>query len=145
VSGEQKLGFVRSCLPPAIRRRRFGDVVVFWRFVCSRLPRSIRKTEGGGSEGAVALSTECNGVRADSVVLLQSMEEGAKVDFMECSEPRQEVLRLRRCVGELSSNFSESYFTVSSISENFSESVSNFSESYCCASEWIRLWICSMA
>jgi hypothetical protein len=101
--------------------------------------------EGGGrSEVTGALSTYHNGVRADSDVLVQSTEEGAKVDFVECSEPRQEVLCLRRCVGELSSDFSESYFPVSSVSENFSESVSDFSESWC-ASEWIWLWIFSMA
>ena len=59
------------------------------------LPRSRRSTERFRSEVAGALSRESDGIRADEALPLQSEEEGAKVDLVECSEPRQEVLHLR--------------------------------------------------
>ena len=71
-----------------------GNVLVFGWFECSRLPSSRRK-EMGGIEVAGAVPREPDGVRAREALLVQPPSEGAKVDLVEPSEPRQEVLRLR--------------------------------------------------
>ena len=71
-----------------------GNVVVFGWFKCSRLPSSRRK-ERGGIEVAGAGPREPDGVRASEALLVQPPSEGAKVDLVAPSEPRQKVLRLR--------------------------------------------------
>jgi hypothetical protein len=61
-------------------------VVIFWCFIRARLPWSRRKEENeikviGGISG------EPDGVRAGEALRLQSMEEGAEMDPVECSKP----------------------------------------------------------
>jgi hypothetical protein len=82
------------------QRRRGGgrrDELVFWIFR-AWLPGSGWTTEWG-SKVASAVSGEPDGVRAGEAVRVQSAEEGASVDLLECSESREEVLRLRGCHG----------------------------------------------
>jgi hypothetical protein len=91
------LGFVT--LTDEQRRRCGGrrDELVFWIF-CVWLPGSGWKTEWG-SKVASAVSGEPDGVRVGDAVQVQSAAESASVDLLECSESREEVLRLRGCRG----------------------------------------------
>lgn len=65
--------------------------------------RSFRRPpkERGRIEVAGALPGEPDGVRAGEALLVQAASEGAEMDLVEPSEPRQEVLRLHGCHGEL--------------------------------------------
>ena len=84
------------------RRRGQQDVVEFERIFrrCSRIPSS-RGKGWTGCEVAGALQGEADGLRTGEAVLLQSSSEGAEMDLVEQAEPRQEVLCLRGCPGEL--------------------------------------------